>query len=50
MAQENRTSFKLPNDLRDFLKEEAEKQNRSLANLIVTILKEYKERVQDSRP
>lgn len=41
MAQENRTSIKLPDDVREKLKEEAEKQNRSLANLIITILKDY---------
>lgn len=41
MAYEGRTSIKLPEDLREKLIEEAEKQNRSVHNLIITILRDY---------
>lgn len=41
MATEGRTSVKIPPEVMGKLKEEAEKQNRSVHNMIVTILKLY---------
>jgi len=50
MSTEYRTSIKLPPDLRDKLKILAEKQNRSVHNLIITILIEYVNEHLPSRP
>ena len=41
MASETRTTLRLPDDLKELLAEEAKKQNRSIHNLIITILREY---------
>lgn len=41
MANDNRTSIKLPQDLKEKLKIIAVEQNRSVHNLIITILIEY---------
>ena len=41
MATEGRTSIKLPPEIMEKLRQEAEKQNRSVHNMIVTILKKY---------
>ena len=41
MATEGRTSIKLPPDIKEKLKKEAELQNRSVHNMIITILKLY---------
>lgn len=41
MATEGRTSVKIPPEIMEKLRKEAEKQNRSVHNTIVTILKEY---------
>lgn len=41
MANETRTTLRLPDDLKRLLVEEAEKQNRSIHNLIITILLDY---------
>ena len=41
MPEETRMTLRLPNDLKELIAEEAEKQNRSLHNLIITILREY---------
>lgn len=38
---DTRTTLRLPDDLKAMLKTEAKKQNRSLHNLIITILREY---------
>ncbi len=44
MAYEGRTSIKIPPDLREKLEAEAKKQNRSIHNLIITILIDYFDR------
>ena len=41
MAEETRTTLRIPNDLKEKMTEEAKKQNRSLHNLIITILTQY---------
>ena len=41
MAGETRTTLRLPDDLKELLVEEAKRQNRSIHNLIITILLEY---------
>lgn len=41
MATEGRTSVKIPPEIMEKLRQEAEKQNRSVHNMILTILKEY---------
>lgn len=41
MANETRTTLRIPDDLKKKLVEEAEKQNRSVHNLIITILRNY---------
>lgn len=39
--QETRTTLRIPDDLKQMLVEEAKKQNRSIHNLIITILRDY---------
>ena len=39
--QETRTTLRIPEDLKQLLIEEAKKQNRSVHNLIITILRDY---------
>lgn len=41
MADETRTTLRIPNELKEKLAEEAKRQNRSIHNLIITILIEY---------
>lgn len=41
MEKETRTTLRIPEDLKEKLREEAAKQNRSIHNLIITILREY---------
>lgn len=41
MEKETRTTLRIPDDLKEKLHEEAEKQNRSIHNLIITILRDY---------
>lgn len=41
MSYEGRTSIKIPPDLKKLLDDEAKKQNRSIHNLIITILRDY---------
>ena len=38
---ESRTSIKLPDELKELIKKESEKQHRSIHNMIITILWEY---------
>lgn len=42
--KETRTTLRIPDDLKQLLVEEAKKQNRSVHNLIITILIEYFEK------
>lgn len=42
--QETRTTLRIPADLKKKLSDEAKKQNRSIHNLIITILIEYFEK------
>lgn len=42
--QETRTTLRIPDDLKKKLSGEAKKQNRSIHNLIITILIEYFEK------
>lgn len=42
--QETRTTLRIPDDLKKRLSDEAKKQNRSIHNLIITILIEYFEK------
>lgn len=42
------TSFRIPEEIKEQLQEIARKQNRSLSNLIILILKEYLENKKDS--
>lgn len=42
--QETRTTLRIPDDLKKKLSDEAKKQNRSIHNLIITILIEYFEK------
>lgn len=44
MANENRTTLRLPSDLKKMLQEEAAKQHRSVHNLILSILLDYFEK------
>ena len=39
--QETRTTLRIPDDLKQLLVAEAKKQNRSIHNLIITILRDY---------
>lgn len=39
--QETRTTLRIPDDLKQLLVEEAKKQNRSIHNLIITILRDF---------
>lgn len=41
MANEPRTTLRLPDELKQKLADEAKKQNRSIHNLIITILRDY---------
>jgi len=41
VKEETRTTLRIPEDLKEKLRAEAEKQNRSLHNLIITILRDY---------
>lgn len=41
MEDETRTTLRIPADLKKLLEEEAHNQNRSIHNLIITILREY---------
>lgn len=41
MADETRTTLRLPDDLKQKLVDEARSQNRSVHNLIITILRDY---------
>ena len=41
MEKETKTTLRIAPDLKELLKEEAKEQNRSIHNLIITILKEY---------
>lgn len=41
MSNDQRTSIKIPKELREKLQAEANKQNRSVHNMIITILLEY---------
>lgn len=49
MPQQNRTSLKLPDDLKLKLKEEADRQHRTLHNLILSILFDFAETLKDSQ-
>lgn len=42
------TSFRIPEEIKEQLQEVARKQNRSLSNLMILILKEYLENKKDS--
>jgi predicted HicB family RNase H-like nuclease len=41
MSEDTRTTLRLPSELKEKLMEEAKKQNRSVHNLIITILQNY---------
>lgn len=41
MANEQRTTLRIPDELKQKLSDEARKQNRSIHNLIITILRDY---------
>ena len=41
MNNETRTTLRIPDDLKRLLETEARKQNRSIHNLIITILRDY---------
>ena len=41
MDNETRTTLRIPAELKEKLAKEAEEQNRSAHNLIITILQEY---------
>ena len=41
MANELRTTLRIPDELKQKLADEAKKQNRSVHNLIITILRDY---------
>lgn len=41
MSGETRTTLRIPDDLKKLLAGEAKKQNRSIHNLIITILRDY---------
>ena len=41
MGDETRTTLRIPSDLKKLLSEEAKKQNRSIHNMIITILRDY---------
>lgn len=41
MGDETRTTLRIPDDLKKLLSDEAKKQNRSIHNLIITILRDY---------
>lgn len=42
------TSFRIPEEIKEQLQEIARKQDRSLSNLMILILKEYLENKKDS--
>lgn len=44
-----RTPLTISRDLKAWLEQDAEKHNRSLNNLIITILKEYREQQESSK-
>lgn len=41
MSEDTRTTLRLPAELKEKLVEEAKNQNRSVHNLIITILQDY---------
>lgn len=41
VSSNNRTSLKIPDDLMQKIKEKAEKENRTVHNTILTILKQH---------
>ena len=41
MNNETRTTLRIPDDLKKLLEAEARRQNRSIHNLIITILRDY---------
>ena len=41
MNDETKTTLRIPNDLKEKLKAESERQHRSLHNLIISVLYEY---------
>ena len=49
MPQQNRTSLKLPDDLKLKLKEEADRQHRTLHNLILSVLYDYAETLKENQ-
>ena len=48
MIMKINTSFRIPEEIKEQLQEVARKQNRSLSNLMILILKEYLENKKDS--
>ena len=48
MIMKINTSFRIPEEIKEQLQEVARKQDRSLSNLMILILKEYLENKKDS--
>ena len=46
MESETKTTLRIPNDVKEVLKKEAERQHRSLHNLMLAILYDYADRVK----
>ena len=49
MNNETKTTLRIPNDLKDKLKEESERQHRSLHNLIISVLYNYAETLKENQ-
>ena len=49
MNDETKTTLRIPNDLKEKLKTEADLQHRSLHNLILSILYDYADKIPDSK-
>ena len=46
MESETKTTLRIPNDVKEILKKEAERQHRSLHNLMLAILYDYADSVK----
>ena len=49
MNDETKTTLRIPNDLKEKLKAESDRQHRSLHNLIISVLYDYSETLKENQ-
>ena len=49
MNDETKTTLRIPNDLKEKLKVESDRQHRSLHNLIISVLYDYAETLKENQ-